>query len=227
MSGSVDVLVRILAVAGAAALGGVLLGLLTQLLVRATTTRKLPPWPLNTVRVLGAVASGWLVALWLFGGGGLGIGGSGGWGLGSGTGRGESDKNLAAKDKGGKDKGGKGTDSAPPVAPDESLRVEVLGDPALMRIAGAGFDARHCYRIIGADGGKLLTLEEVKGALKQRQRQSPPLRRLVLVLYTDSPEKKVGRVEDLKAWADDLVVRGTKDKLRVDFSEPDAEAPAR
>jgi hypothetical protein len=228
MSGSVDVLVRILAIAGAAALGGVLLGLLTQLLVRATTTRKLPPWPLNTVRVLGAVASGWLVALWLFGGGGLGIGGSGGWGLGSGTGRGEGDKNLAAKDKGGKDKGSKGTDSAPPVPPDESLRVEVLGDPALKRIAGGGnFDPARCYRIAGAEGGKLLTLAEVKEALRQRQQQSPPLRRLVLALYKDSPTEQGGRVEDLKAWAGDLVVRGTKDKLRVDFSLPDAEAPAR
>jgi hypothetical protein len=222
MSGSVDVLVRILAVAGAAALGGVLLGLLTQLLVRAMTTRKLPPWPLNTVRVLGAVAAGWLVALWLFGGGGPGIGGLGGFGLGSGSGRGEGDKKPAEKDK-----DGKGAGNGSPVPADESLRVEVLGDPALKRIAGDGFDARHSYRIAGAGGGKLLTLAEVKDTVKQRQRQSPPLRRLELVLYTDSPEKKVGRVEDLKTWADDLVVAGTKDKLRVDFSEPDEAAPTR
>jgi hypothetical protein len=225
MSGSVDVLVRCLAVAGAAAVGGVLVGLLTQLIVKATTTKKLPPWPLNTVRLLGAVASGWLVALWLFGGGGPGIGGSGGWGFGSGSGRGEGDKHSAEKDKGGKDKGG--TDSTKPVPADESLRVEVLGDPALMRIAGGNFDPARCYRVAGADGGKLLTLAEVKEAVRRRQQQAPPLRRLVLVLYTDSPEKKVGRVEDLKTWADDLVVRGTKDKLRVDFSEPDEAAPTR
>jgi hypothetical protein len=227
MSGSVDVLVRCLAVAGAAALGGVLLGLLTQLIVKATTARKLPPWPLNTVRVLGAVASGWLVALWLFGGGGPGIGGTGGWGFGSGSGRGDADKNAAAKDRDGAGKGGKGGDKSP-VPADESLRVEVLGDPALLRIAGGGnFDPARSYRVAGAEGGRLLTLAEVKDAIRGRQQQAPPLRRLVLVLYTDSPEKKVGRVEDLKTWADDLVVRGTKDKLRVDFSEPDEAAPPR
>jgi hypothetical protein len=226
MSGSVDVLVRCLAVAGAAAVGGVLVGLLAQLIVKATTTRKLPPWPRNTIRVLGAVASGWLVALWLFGGGGPGIGGSGGWGFGSGSGRGEGDKQLAEKDNAGKEKGSQGKDNTP-VPADESLRVEVLGDPALMRLAGGNFDPARCYRVAGADGGKLLTLAEVKEAIKRRQQQSPPLRRLVVVLYTDSPEKKVGRVEDLKTWADDLVVRGTKDKLRVDFSEPDEAAPTR
>jgi len=221
MSGSVDVLVRILAVAGAAALGGVLLGLLTQLIVKAMTTRKLPPWPLNTVRILGAVASGWLVALWLFGGGGPGLGGLGGFGLGSGSGRGEGDKKPAEKDK-----DGKGGGNTSPVAPDESLRVEVLGDPALKRIAGGGaLDPARSYRVSGAE--KLLTLAEVKDAIKQRQRQTPPLRRLVLVLYTDSPKEKLGRVDDLKTWADDLVVPGTEDKLRVDFSLLEEAAPTR
>jgi hypothetical protein len=219
MSGSIDVLVRCLAVAGAAALGGVVLGLLTQLIVKATTTRKLPPWPLNTVRVLGEVASGWLVALWLFGGGGPGIGGMGGWGIGSGTGRGEGDKTQAEKDKGGKGAG------PGEVSADESLRVEVLGDPDLGRIAGAGFDPRRPYRVEGTE--KLLTLEEVKKAVKDRQQQSPPLRRLVLVLYLDSPTEQGGRVEDLKAWADGLVVRGTKDKLRVDVSKLGEAAPTR
>jgi hypothetical protein len=219
MSGSVDVLVRCLAVAGAAALGGVLLGLLTQLIVKATTTRKLPPWPLNTVRVLGAVASGWLVALWLFGGGGPGIGGSGGFGLGSGTGRGEGDKTPAEKDKGGKGTG------AGEVSADESLRIEVLGNDDLRRIAGAGFDERRYYRIEGT--GTLLTLEEVKKAVKDRQQRSPPLRRLVLVLYLDSPTEQGGRVADLKAWADGLVVQGTKDKLRVDVSKLGEAAPTR
>jgi hypothetical protein len=227
MSGSVDVLVRCLAVAGAAALGGVLLGLLTQLVVKALTMQKVSRWPLNTVRVLGAVASGWLVALWLFGGGGPGIGGSGGWGFGSGSGRGDADKKAVEKDKDGTDKGGRGKDNTP-VPADESLRVEVLGDPALMRTAGGGnFDPARCYRIVGAGGGKLLTLAEVKDAVKQRQQQSPPLWRLVLVLYLDSPTEPAGRVADLKTWADDLVVPGTKDKLRVDIAQPGEAAPTR
>jgi hypothetical protein len=221
MSGNIDVLVRGLAVVGAAVLGGLLLGLLTQLVVKAMTTRKLPPWPLNTVRLLGAVASGWLVALWLFGGGGPGVGGTGGWGFGSGTGRGEGDQKAAEKDKGGKGTGGT------PVPADESLRVEVLGDPDLGRIAGAGFDPHRYYRVQGAQGGALLTLDEVKRAVKERQQQSPPLRRLVLVLYLDSPTEEVGRVVDLKTWADGLVVRGTKDKLRVDVAKLGEAAPTR
>jgi hypothetical protein len=221
MSGSVDVLVRCLAVAGAAAVGGVLLGLLCQLIVKATTTRKLPPWPLNTIRILGAVASGWLVALWLFGGGGPGIGGAGGWGFGSGSGRGEGDKKVAEKDQGGQEKGGQARDNTQ-VPAGESLRVEVLGDPDLRRIAGGGnFDPARCYRTQGEGKGDLQTLDEVKNVIRQRRKQARPLRRLVLVLYNDSPTEQAGRVQDLKAWAE-----GAADKLRVDVSKLNADAPS-
>src|SRR5262249_16507297 len=81
-----DVVVRILAVVGGGVLGGLGLGLLAQLLARAFTTKKLPRGPALVVRLLSGVICGWLIALWLFGGGGAGIGGVG-WGGGGFGGR--------------------------------------------------------------------------------------------------------------------------------------------
>ncbi len=89
-----DGVVKILAVVGGGVLGGVSLGLLAQLLAKAFTARRLPRWPALVVRLLGGIICGWLIALWLFGGGGPGIGGTGGWGFGSGSGKGEGEKTI-------------------------------------------------------------------------------------------------------------------------------------
>src|SRR5262245_7662100 len=87
-------LLKWLAVIGGAALGGLLSGLLLQLLGRALFHRAIPKPALKLVRLLGAVALGLLVWFWVFGAGGMGgLGGSGGFwpfgaksGPGSGTG---------------------------------------------------------------------------------------------------------------------------------------------
>jgi len=68
--------VRILAIAGGGAIGGLLVGWLTQVICRLLTTKAVPRGPLNIVRLLGAIAAGWLVALLMVPGlGGLGGGG--------------------------------------------------------------------------------------------------------------------------------------------------------
>src|SRR5436189_272771 len=76
--------VKILAVIGAAAVGALGLGWLTQAIVRLSAGQQMPPWLVWTVRGLGGVACGWLAALWLFSSGGDGIGGPGGSGTGAG-----------------------------------------------------------------------------------------------------------------------------------------------
>jgi hypothetical protein len=89
--------VRILAVAGAAALGGLLVGLITQGLSRLMTTRPVPRVPLQIVRLLGAIVCGWLVALLLFYGlGGTGGGSGGGEGPGQGPGKGSAKEEHGA-----------------------------------------------------------------------------------------------------------------------------------
>ncbi len=84
---------RVLAIAGAAAVVGLGAGLVTQGLSRLLTTKPVPRIPLNIIRVLGAVVGGWIAFYVLFGGGLGGFGGGGGWSLfGGGGGAGGSGK---------------------------------------------------------------------------------------------------------------------------------------
>jgi hypothetical protein len=168
-----------------------------------------------TVRLLGGIICGWLVALWLFGGGGPGIGGTGGWGFGSGSGKGDGEKTVEVGKKDSEDKKKDGEERTPA---DETLRIEVLGGDALKK---AGKDTLHCYRVDMGEGPGLLTFDEVKEAVKKRQAKQPPLRRIEIVLYKDSPDERVPLVSQLRAWAAEL----NGGKMRVDISQPDANAP--
>jgi hypothetical protein len=206
---------KILAVVGGAVMGGLVVGLLTQLLTRAFTTQKLPRWPLLTVRLLGAVIGGWLVALWVLGGGGAGFGGAGGWGLGSGPGQGEGEKTVEVgkKNSEGKKNGGEAKTLA-----GETMRIEVLGRATLSE---ADIQAGRWYRIDTDEGSRLLTFKEVQETIKNRQKEQPPLRRIEMVLYKDSPDEHVPLVSQLRMWASDL----SGGKMKVDISQPDADAP--
>lgn len=206
---------KILAAVGGAVVGGLLVGLLTQLLTRAFTTQKLPRWPLLTVRLLGAVIGGWLVALWVLGGGGPGFGGAGGWGLGSGPGQGEGEKAAEVSKKDGDGKKNDGENKTPT---DETMRIEVLGRGALSE---SDIRAERWYRIETDEGWRLLTFAEVKEAIKNRQQEQTPLRRIEMVLYNDSPDERVLVVSQLRTWAADL----NGGKMKVDISQPDADAP--
>jgi hypothetical protein len=203
-----DVVVKILAVAGSGAGGGLGLGLLAQLLLRTMALRKPPRWSVQVVRLLGGVICGWLVALWLFGGGGPGIGGTGGMGFGSGTGQGDGKKTVEVGKKNG------GTADTPS---GQTLRIEVLGCAAL---AESDIRAEHWYRIETAEGPRLLTFAEVKEAIHKRQ-QEQPLRRIEIVLYKDSPDERVPVVRQLQAWAGDQ----NGGKMKVDLLRPDTDAP--
>ena len=210
-----DSVVKILAVVGGGVVGGLGMGLLAQLLVRAFTTKKLPPWPVLTIRLLGGVICGWLVALWLFGGGGAGIGGMGGWGFGSGSGKSDGEKTTEVGKKDDKSKKSNG-EATPPA--EETLRIEVLGKDTLKK---ADMDASRCYRVEIDERSRLLTMDEVKEAVRKRQAKEPPLHRIEIVLYKDSPDERVPLVSRLRAWAADL----NNGKMKVDISQPDANAP--
>jgi hypothetical protein len=214
-----DSVVKILAVVGGGVVGGLGLGLLAQLLARAFTTKKLPPWPVLTVRLLGGIICGWLVALWLFGGGGPGIGGMGGWGFGSGSGKGDGEKTAMDTKKEGN--GEKSKDGM--VIPDaEKLSIEVLSKHVLEKL---GTDESHCYRVKLDDHQRPMTIQEVKHLIKERQERQPPLRRIEIVLYKDdSPTEANDVVRSLKDWAKELKVKGGG-QLQVDISQPDANAP--
>jgi hypothetical protein len=185
---------RGLAVAGGAAVGGFGTGALTQFVTRMTVARPLPKPAVNILRIVGAIAAGCLVWMWVFGSGGPGFGfGGGGFGLGGhetgagGTGRGlnlESTKETSYIN---------GTDSS---AGPDVLRIEVLGDRPEER--------SHFYRIDDGGSRARLTLDELRGRIRDRQAQAPPLKRIVIVLYLDSPDKDKMQVRELQELALDL-----------------------
>lgn len=197
-------LVKILAIAGAAGGGGMGLGLMMQLLMRIATIRKPPRWSVLTVRLLGGVICGWLVALWLFGGGGPGIGGTGGMGLGSPTGEGNGEKTIEI---------GKKNGSADKTSAGESLVIEVLGRTHLTE---SQIREERWYRIETTEGPRMLTFAEVKRAIRTRQQQQPLLRRIEIVLYKDSPDERVPIVSQLRTWAADQ----NGGKMKVDILRP-------
>jgi hypothetical protein len=199
-------LIRLLAVAGGAALGGIGSGVVTRVLTRLLTTKAVPPSVLRVIRLLGAIALGLITAVLLFGtGGGLG-GGGGGWGLFGGSGSGE-----------GTGKGGEPpapTGRAPSTARDPTtaketsrgdtgrrerpgttaLRVEVLGDA---RVEGNRF-----YRVEGE--ARLRNLDEVRELVKAGLKEVPPLKELVVVVYKNSPDEQKYQVVELKRLASDF-----------------------
>jgi hypothetical protein len=209
-----DIVVKCLAVLGASVGGGLGFGFVAQLLMRSTMVRKPPRWSVVGVRLLSGVICGWLVALWLFGGGGPGIGGTGGWGLGSGPGKENGEKAI---DLGKKNNDGKTSENAKLTLPGESLRIEVLGKDSLSE---SDFAAKRWYRIESKEGELLLTFEQVKEDIKKRQHEQPPLRRIEIVLYKDSPEEHVPIVNQLRIWAADT----DGGKMKVDISRPDTNA---
>lgn len=209
---------KILAMFGAAAVGGWVLGMVAWGLAKAYAMQAIPPRVMWFIRTLGFVACGLLAYWWLFGGGG--------W---FGAGGGPKDGVIPKKDETirkdrdapkEKDKD-KEKGKSEKVTPEESLRVEVLGDAALKRITNrTEIDGTKRYRVAGKR--ELLTLAEVKELVKQRRGEVPALKRLEVVLYKDSPADEVPFVTLLVGWARDL----PEGKSLVAVSHEPMDAPA-
>jgi hypothetical protein len=226
---SSDAPIKVLAVVGGAALGAMFIGWLAQVLAKLSFAQKIPPWPLRILRVLGGGATGLLVYCFVFGGGG-GIGGPGGWfGGGQGGSADKPGKSVASSKDGKGDEKSKETKSKEKAEekrtesqPAETLRVEVLGNETLMKLARSQtFDTNKRYRIEGSS--TLYTLEDVRNLILQKRKDKPPLRRLVVVVYRDSPAPDRPQVVELTDWARDLDPE--RGKVGVDLSLPDQNAP--
>ena len=196
LPGSLEqMIVKVLAVLGGAAVGGIGAGLITKVLARLATTRAVPLLPLRIVRVLGAIAVGLIVARFLWGTGGGGGGGGGGWGLFGGTGSGgaETTQLTSTTEASSRKEESPGATSKAPATPEETLRVEVLGE----RVQGDRW-----YRIEGQS--KLLTLAEIQRLVEQRAKTGTPLRNLVIVVYKNSPAPDKDQVVKLREISRDL-----------------------
>jgi hypothetical protein len=177
-------LLRILAVAGGAAVGGVGIGLITQGLSRLLTTRPIPRVPLRIVRILGAIVCGWIVALLLFGGGLGGLGGGGGWSFGGsgggGTGK-EQPRTTAGTGETGRESGKAGPGGG------LTLRVEVLPEyPAVYRVQTPG-------------GPRRFKFDELTAYLLEEKKATPPLSGIEV--SEESSDPNAPAVLHLTEWA--------------------------
>jgi hypothetical protein len=229
---TMDDLIRILAIVGGAAVGGFVTGFLTQAIVRGYTGQQVPPWVVWTLRVLGAAALGYLVYLVVYSQGnglfgGFGGGGEGKDGGGKGGPRETTPVVTAPKDG----KPGDKDSSISAVSKKETLHIQVLGDEPLQKLVKANriksADPERCFRVEEDDTETMRTLDEVKKYIRQRLAEEPPLKRIELVLYKDSPQENAGPVSALKKYADDLTLPGRNDKVIVDFRRVGEAAPVR
>jgi hypothetical protein len=178
-----------LAVAGGAAVGALLTGWVGKVAVRLLTTRPMPVWAVRLLQLLGGVAAGWLIALWVFSGGGSGVGGPGGPGLGGGN---ESPPEQKKQPE------GKGNETEPKKSV-EPLRIEILGEDALKALGQTASGTYRGYRIEGSADGKLYTFEQILDLLRH-EKQEHPKRKVFLVTYKDSPALDKQVVAQLAIW---------------------------
>jgi hypothetical protein len=217
---------KILAIIGGFVVGAIAIGLLVQGLVRLASGQNLPRIPLLIVRFLGGVMVGWLVTLWVMGGGGTGIGGTGGWGFGSDNSSGKNGGNdkSSASTKVYKEKDKEEEPASTVKTP--VLRIEVLGVKPLEKLGKRTEDPRPCYRVATAEGPKLMTLAELTKFIHPSENEYL-WKHLELVIYKDSPAPALHYkdVQDLKEWARKQLLPDPKETIRVDQTEVDADAP--
>jgi len=197
----------LLAILGGAALGYIIVHLITNVGVRATGGKVIPGIAIWFLRILGAIVGAWAVAMLVLGLGGSGFGGSGGGKLGEGTGDpfdpGKKDERPIVKDEATKKDAG--------ATENRYLRVEVLMNDEMAKSLGPqAVEEKRFYREEGARPEALLTLKEVREKLHAGQ---PPFKKLYIVLGKARSDPKVARVEDLAAEARGL-------KIPVEITAP-------
>lgn len=211
---------RILAILGAFALGAWLCGWLMDLIGRKWfKDEKLPGWARNLSRAVGGLLFGLVAYLSIWA-----VGGGTGWFPGGSAPPGAKDS-TTHKDRDPKDTKAKakekddGKKELPPDTPSTTLRVEVLGDGPLTKLASGGkIDRERRYRARGVAG--LLTLEELKKRVLDQQRSQSPLERVEVVEYLDSPTGLPG--SDLRDFLREL---SKPQPIKIDNIRPGSNAP--
>jgi hypothetical protein len=185
---------RLLAVAGGAAVGGLVIGLITQGLARLLTTRPVPRMPLNIIRLLGAIVCGWIVALLLFGGGLGGLGSGSGWSLfggaggpGGGSGKEPPPATTGREGGTGRDSGPRDTSKTPPTE-GMTLDIEVLPE-------------RDAYRVSRPGGGsERFDFQGLTDYLLKQQKATPPLTGVRISPGKSDPDAPA--VRSIITWAE-------------------------
>jgi hypothetical protein len=177
---------RILAVVGGVAVGGLGTGWLVKVLTRPVMVKKLPTPLLRVSRILGGLVVGLIVAAWVFNLGGTGgIGGSGGgwWPFGQSGGPGTS-------------KPSNFSDSArAPIQPQTSSEAKTLR----IHMEG-GVQAEKDNRFYRIEGEPARTWPEMEQVLAERKKNDPSLV-LEIIISKGSVDEQSEAVHELKSWA--------------------------
>jgi hypothetical protein len=185
-----DTIVKVLVIVGGALLGGLLIGMVSGILVKGVTRKPTPRGIKNFIRLLGAIAVGLAIYMFVFGPGGGGLGGVG-WGLGGGD--------------GGPTGHGRATQPGPDATTRENLtptttpRAQVL---AIDMLGGARVKENRFYLIEGEK--EPATLEELQKTLEQRLKAQPPLKAIDIVIREDSVSERDPAVNKLRQLAEQL-----------------------
>jgi len=186
---------NVLATAGGAVVGAAGTAMLCVVLFRLLHVKKIPRKPVALLSILGGIAVGWAVWLWVHSSPGYGPGPGGGVFVGTGT-----DKGTAPRD----------TAPATRKEPADTVRV------AIVRSVDYKVDSKQYYLIEGRPPA--LNLDETLRALKDKQQLNPMLKTLEVVIYKDSMAKVLGPVMDLQEAAQ-------RAGLTVKTYEPGTDAP--
>jgi hypothetical protein len=177
---------RILAVVGGVAVGGLGTGWLVKVLTRPVTVKKLPTPLLRVSRILGGLVVGLIVAAWVFnlsGTGGIGGSGGGWWPFGQSGGAGTTNpSNFSDSTKA-------------PIQPQISSEAKTLR--ILMR---GGNEAQEDQRFYAIEGESPLNWNELEKVLAQKRKESPSLV-ISIVIGKKSIDEQNPAVEILKNWA--------------------------
>jgi hypothetical protein len=189
--GMVDVgmmVLKVLAVAGGAVLGALVIGLLVQLIGRAVTTRGMPAWAVNVSRLLGAIAGGLAVYVWVTtpgGSGGFGGGGGGWWPFG----KGGSGTGVAATQPSTPNTGS-GPSATHQERPD-TLEITMRG--------GAAADEDQRFYVI--KGEEPRDQNQLPDAIKDWKKKKPQLKYIKIIVEPGSVTPGNKAVEWLSGWA--------------------------
>lgn len=220
-----EIVVRSLAVVGGAALGAILAGWVIGWVQRTFFEKDKEGLPASAhwiIRGAAAILFGLLTYLIVFGTGGWGLGGPGGPGSGAGPKDGvkEGKKDGSKEGSTSPSKDGKKDKEGPP-PPSTQLNVEVLGDEPLKKIhkvSGLTKDQQsRRYRVQVEGSNKLMGMQELQQYIDEHK---PPLKRVEVIVYKDSPVSDQPAVKDLTDW-----LAGLGTKLVAAKQEPKKFAP--
>lgn len=192
---------RPLAVFGGIALGAYLSVLLVNLLFKRISKKPLPDWVNLSFRTLGGVAGGWIVFIYLFGGGGDGIGGPGG----SSNGSNNSNSSMpeAANLQTEKDNQLKKNETGKVV-----INLRVLTDDSAKKMMQANYQPKKYY-LISDKPDELFDIDSLLSHLNSTLNQAK-IERIDFVIGVDDPDRDTNRVRLVRNWAE-------ANKVAVDF----------